>query len=66
MTKSNTYKTNKCKRSTQTSFLFPNRGDHNVKRNEEMRGQRTREEDQEENKYKTGIFMRTDVNFNQT
>ena len=39
-----TKQTNKCTRSTQTSPLFPKRGDYNAKRNEETRGQRAREE----------------------
>ena len=43
MTKTNTHKTNKqMPRSTQTSSLFPKRGAHNAKRNDETRGQRTR------------------------
>ena len=33
--KTNTYKTNKCTRSTYTNSLFPKRSDHNAKRNEE-------------------------------
>ena len=37
-----TKQTNKCTRSTQTSFLLPKRGDHNTKMNEETRGQRAR------------------------
>ena len=37
-----TKQTNKCTRSTQTSSLFPKRGDHNAKRNDETRGQRAR------------------------
>ena len=36
--------TNKCMRSTQTSSIFPKRGDHNAKRNDETRGQRTHED----------------------
>ena len=39
-----TKQTNKCMRSTQTSSLFPKRGDHNTKRNDETRGQRARED----------------------
>ena len=39
-----TKQTNRCTRSTQTSSLFPKRGDHNAKRNDETRGQRAREE----------------------
>ena len=35
-----TKQTNKCTRSTQTSFLFPKRGDHNSKRNDETRTKR--------------------------
>ena len=31
-------------RSTQTSSLFPKRGDHNAKRNEETQGQSARED----------------------
>ena len=39
-----TKQTNKCTRSTLTSSLFPKRGDHNAKKNEETRGQRARED----------------------
>ena len=35
-----TKQTNKCTSSTQTSSLFPKRGDHNAKRNDETWGQR--------------------------
>ena len=44
MTKTNTYKTNKCRRNTQTNTLFLKRGDHNAKRNDETWGQRARED----------------------
>ena len=39
-----TKQTNKCTRSIQTSSLFPKRGDHNAKRNDETQGQRIRED----------------------
>ena len=39
-----TKQTNKCTRSTHTSSLFPKRGDHNDKRNEETRRKRARED----------------------
>ena len=47
MTKTSTYKTNKQmheRHTDQLPSLFPKRGDHTVKRSEETRGQRARED----------------------
>ena len=49
---------NKCTRSTQISSLFPKRGDHNAKRNDETRGQRVGEDFNTWSAHENGYWLK--------